>query len=98
MSRTRKNNRQSGTITIRSTKLQTGTGEQLPSFEVHVQVELCGHQVAWDMKLLPGAQVPILLDKGQQVTLIAHEDLLVDSSKAGTLAIVLLEEEPDGEE
>ncbi len=98
MSRTRKNNKQPGTITIRSTKLQTDTDEQLPSFEVHVQVELGGHQVAWDMKLLPGAQVPIQLDKGQQVTLITHEDLLVDSSKAGTLAIVLLEEEPDGEE
>jgi len=95
MSRTRKNSRQPGKITISSTRLPTGTGEQFPSFGVHIQVALGDHQVAWDMTLLPGARVPIQIDEAQQVTVIAHEELLIDSSRAGTLAIVLLEREPD---
>jgi len=95
MNRTRKSSRQSGKITISSTKLQTDTGEQFPSFRVHIQVELGNHKVAWDMTLLPGTRIPIQLDEAQQGILIAHDELLIDSSKAGTLAIVLLEEEPN---
>jgi hypothetical protein len=98
MSTPAKNNPAAGKITIRGTRRPPDTDEQLPSFEVHVQVELAGHLVAWTMCLLFGAQVPIQLDEGQQVTLIAHDELLIDSSRAGTHAIVLLEEESDGQE
>jgi len=49
-------------------------------FEVRIQVDLDGHQVAWAMDVLPGMQVPIHLDSNQQLILIAHDqELLVDS-------------------
>ncbi len=50
-------------------------------FEVRVQVELGGHQVAWTKDVLPGMRVLIHLDSDQQLILIAHDQkLLVDSS------------------
>jgi hypothetical protein len=50
-------------------------------FEVRVQVDLGGHQVAWTMDVLPGMRVPIYLDQDQRLILITHnQELLVDSS------------------
>lgn len=50
-------------------------------FEVRVQVEFGGYQVAWTMDELPGMRVPIHLDSDQQLVPIAHgQFLLVDSS------------------
>ncbi len=100
MSRTRKNSRQPGKITISSTRLPTGTGEQFPSFGVHVQVEIGDHHVAWTMTMLPGTQVPVRLDENQEVVLIAHgQELLVDSSRVDrAFPVIVQEADLDGRE
>ena len=68
-----------GGITIQFAKKQTFAYPL--RFEVRVQVDLGGHQVAWTMDVLPGMRVPICLDQDQRLILIAHnQDLLVDSS------------------
>jgi hypothetical protein len=101
MSKSAKNNRPLGIITIRSAKLQTATDEHLPSFEVHVKVELDGRTVAWSMIMLPGARVPIQLDESQRVILIVHEqELLIDSSQVDRAysLVVLQDADQNGQE
>lgn len=93
MSKSDKKNQPPGTITIRSTKLPAVTFESPPSFEVHVQVELAGRKVAWNMLMLPGARVPIQIDEDQHVILIVHEqDLLIDSSQVDRAYSLIVEE------
>src|SRR5438045_3920412 len=92
---TEKNNSEL-TITIRSVKRPAEADEQLPSFEVHVRVQMDKHQVAWTMTLPPGAKVPIRFDESQEVILIAHEQLLIDSrGLAKTTAVHLKEVDAD---
>lgn len=63
-------------------------------FEVRVQVDLGGHQVAWTMDVLPGMRVLIHLDSDQQLILIAHDqELLVDSSGMDRTFPIQVEEE-----
>jgi len=93
ISKSAKKNQPPGTITIRSTKLPHATDEYPPSFEVHVQVELDGRKVAWNMLMLPGTRVPIQIDETQRVILIVHEqDLLIDSSQIDRAYSLLIEE------
>ncbi len=85
-------NSASDRIIIRITKKQTL--ESSLRFEVRVQVELGGHQVAWTMDVLPGMRVPIHLDSDQQLILIAHgQELLVDSSGMDRTFPIQVEEE-----
>ena len=77
---------------IRFTKKQAL--ESQLHFEVRVQIDLGGRQVAWTMDVLPGMWVPIHLDSNQQLILIAHDqELLVDSSGMGRAFPVQVEEE-----
>ena len=97
-SSTEKNN-SALTITIHSMKRPAEIEEQLPSFEVDVLVQMDNHQAAWTMTLLPGARVPIRFDESQEVILIAHEQLLVDSSGLDKSTPVHLEhEDPEHQE
>ena len=85
-------NSASDRMIIRFTKKQTLESSQ--RFEVRVQVELGGHRVGWTMDLLPGMRVPIHLDSGQQLILIAHyQELLVDSSGMKRTFPIQVEEE-----
>ena len=99
MNTSAKTNQPAGIITIRSARRQADSDEQLPSFEVHVQVELDGRKVAWSMVMLPGAQVPIQLDESQRVILIVHEqELLIDSSQVDrTYSLVVQDTDQNGQ-
>jgi hypothetical protein len=51
-------------------------------FEVHVQTDLGGHQMAWMMDMMSRIRVPIHLDSDQQLILISHDqEIFIDSSE-----------------